>query len=112
MAAKLKEGDKVRVADREATAEDAKSGLFQNHFRGLTGVIQKVYAATNEVAVEVDQSTLSEPIATRHLEMQEQMKSKWLDGLSDEARNRLTPKERDFSLRYSVLVSLNDLKSV
>ena len=110
MAAKLKEGDRVRIADREATPEDAKTGLFQNHFRGLTGTIQKVYA-TNEVAIEVDKETLSDAIATRHTEMQEQMKSKWLDGLSDEARNRLTPKERDFKLRYSVLVSLDDLKA-
>ncbi len=110
MAAELKEGDRVRISNREATAEDAKSGLFQNHFRGLVGVVQKMYA-TNEVAVEVDQATLSEPMGARHLEMQEQMKSKWLDGLSDEARNRLTPKERDFTLRYTVLVSVNDLKA-
>jgi ribosomal protein L21E len=111
MAAQFKEGDRVRIADREATAEDAKSGLFQNHFRGLTGTIQKFYSATNEVVVEVDQATLAESIATRHLEMQEQMKNKWLDGLSEEARNRLTPKERDFKLRYTVLVSANDLKA-
>jgi len=109
MAAKFTEGDRVRIADREATAEDAKSGLFHNHFRGLTGVIQKVYA-TNEVAINVDQTTLAEPVATRHLEMQEQMKSKWLDPMSDDARNRLTPKERDFKLHYTVLVSVNDIK--
>ena len=111
MAAKFKEGDRVRVADREATAEDAKSGMFHNHFRGLTGTIQKLYSATNEVVVIVDQDKLQEGIATRHLEMQEQMKNKWLDGLSDEARNRLTPKEREFNLRYTVLVSLSDLKA-
>ena len=110
MADKFKEGDRVRIVDREATPEDAKSGMFHNHFRGLVGVIQKVYA-TNEVAIEVDQSTLAEPIAVRHIEMQEQMKNKWLDGLSDEARNRLTPNERNFNLRYTVLVSLNDLKA-
>src|SRR4051812_25357337 len=104
MAAKFNEGDHVRIADRDATSEDAKSGLFQNHFRGLTGVVQTVYA-TNEVSVVVDQSTLSEAIATRHREMQEQMKNKWLDSISEEARNRLTPSERDFQLRYTILVS-------
>ena len=108
MAAQFKEGDRVRVSDREATAEDMKTGMFQNHFRGLTGTIQKVYA-TNEVAVEVDQSTLSESIAARHLEMQEQMKNKWLDGLSEDARSKLTPKERAFKLRYTVLVTQTDL---
>jgi hypothetical protein len=110
LAEKLKEGDRVRVADREASAEDAKTGLFQNHFRGLTGVIQTVYAS-NEVAVVVDDSVLPEAISARHEEMQEQMKAKWLDGLSDEARNRLTPKEREFKLRYTVLVSINDIKA-
>lgn len=110
MAEKLKEGDRVRIADREATPEDAKSGLFQNHFRGLVGVIQTIYP-TNEVSVEVEINSLTEAIATRHTEMQEQMKNKWLDGLSEEARNRLTPKERDFKLRYTVLVSANDVKA-
>src|ERR1051326_2418690 len=42
MPTKFKEGDRVRIVDREATAEDAKSGMFQNHFRGLVGVVQKL----------------------------------------------------------------------
>src|SRR5689334_7119417 len=111
MATKFKEGDRVRIVDREATPEDAKSGLFQNHFRGLTGTVQKLYTTTNEAAIVVDQDKLSEGIATRHIEMQEQMKTKWLDSISDDAKNRLTPKEREFSLRYTVLVSVNDLKA-
>lgn len=109
MAANFKEGDRVRVAEREATAEDVKSGLYQNHFRGLVGTVQKIYA-TGEAAVTVDQSTLTEAVAARHNDMQEQMKNKWLDGLSEEARGKLTPKERDFTLRYTVLVSMKDLK--
>jgi ribosomal protein L21E len=110
MSAKFKEGDRVRIADREATAEDVKSGLYQNHFRGLTGTIQKLYT-TNEVAVEVELSSMSEAIAARHLEMQERKKNDFLESLSDEARNKLTPKERDFKLRYTVLVSANDLRA-
>ena len=43
MAAKWKEGDRVQIRDREATPDDAKSGLFYGHFRGLTGAIQKIY---------------------------------------------------------------------
>ena len=109
MASVLKQGDRVRIADREATAEDLKSNLFHNHFRGLIGTVQKVFA-NNEVAVDVEMSTLNEVIATRHVEMQEQMKNKWLDGLSEDARTRLTPNERAFKLRYTVLVSLADLK--
>ncbi len=37
------------------------------------------------------------------------MKTKWLDGLSEEARNRLTEQEKDFTLRYSILVAPKDL---
>jgi len=41
--------------------------------------------------------------------VQEQMKSKWMDGLSEEMRGRLTEAERDFQLRYTVLVAVGDL---
>ena len=37
------------------------------------------------------------------------MRQKWLDNLSDEARNKLSAAEKKFSLRYSLLVSLSDL---
>ena len=37
------------------------------------------------------------------------MKTRWLDGLSDEAKGRLSEQERDFRLRYTVLVNANDL---
>ena len=108
MATTLKEGNQVTFADREATAEDAKSQLFYDFYRGLTGKILKVYP-TDEIAVEIDQDSLPSEVALRHREMQAAEMKKWLDGLSEEGRNRLTPKERDFKLRYSLLVSANDL---
>lgn len=108
MATTFKEGDRVQIVDREANADDVKSGLFYNHYRGLTGIVQKIYAS-NEVAVEIEQESLPEAVAHRHEDVQEQMKTKWLDGLSEEARNRLSDKEKDFRLRYTVLVTLSDL---
>ncbi len=108
MAEALKEGDKVQIVNREATPDDIKSGLFYNYFRGLEGSIQKIYN-TNEVAVEIDLDSLDEAAAKRHVEIQEQTKSKWLDGLSEEARGRLTEQEKDFRLRYSILVKDVDL---
>lgn len=108
MAATFKEGDRVQIADREADAEDIKSGLYYTHFRGLTGTVQKVYA-TGEAAIEIENESLDEPVATRHEDVQAQMKAKWLDGLSEEARNRLTEHEKDFRLRYTILVSTKDL---
>lgn len=108
MATTFKEGDRIQITDRAATADDVKSSLFFNHFRGLTGVVQKVYA-TEEAAVEIDLNALTEPVAIRHHDVQETMKSRWLDGLSEEGRNRLTAQERDFRLRYTVLVSVKDM---
>src|ERR1043166_1985376 len=107
MAKSFQEGDRVQIVDRPTTADDEKSGLYYPYFRGLTGTIQKIYA-TQEVAVEVETESLTETIAHRHLDVQENMKSKWLDGLSEEARNRLNEKERNFQLRYTVLVALKD----
>ncbi len=104
----MQEGEKVRIADREANAEDLKTGLFYSHLRGLAGTIQKLYE-TSQASVEIDIDSLPAAIQERHLGVQEQMRSKWLDGLSDEARNNLTPAEREFRLRYTVLVQVKDL---
>ena len=111
MAATFKEGDRIQIADRNATADDVKSSLFFNYFRGLTGVIQKVYS-TEEAAVEIELDSLTEAVAARHHDVQETMKTRWLDGLSEEGRNRLTPQERDFRLRYTVLVAVKDMALV
>ena len=108
MAKAFKEGDRVQIVDREVTSEDTKSGLFYNHFRGLTGTVLKVYA-NGEVSLEVEVESLAETAAMRHNDVEAQMKTKWLDGLSEEGRNRLSEKERDFRLRYTVLVAMSDL---
>ena len=108
MATTFKEGDRVQIADRNATAEDIKSSLFFNYFRGLTGVVQKVYS-TDEAAIEIDLDSLTEAVVARHHDVQETMKTRWLDGLSEEGRNRLTAQERDFRLRYTVLVAVKDM---
>ncbi len=109
MAHAFKDGDRVQVVDREANAADVKSSLFYNHYRGLVGTVQKVFEASDEIAVTIDEDSLPEPICTRHLDIRQAMKSKWLDGLSEEARNRLSEQEKDFTLRYSILVSPTDL---
>ena len=80
MATSIKEGDLVTFADREATAEDAKSQLFYDFYRGLTGKVSKVYP-TDEVAVEVDQDSLPAEVSLRHREMQDAEMKKWLDSL-------------------------------
>ncbi len=110
MAKVFKEGDRVEVIDREATADDIKSGLFYNHYRGIVGSVQKVFETTEDVAITVDDDSLTEPIAARHSDVRESMKNKWLDGLSEEGRRRLSPEERNFILRYTILIAPADLK--
>lgn len=106
-AAKLETGAHVRLADRPATAADAKNRIFYEHYRNLTGTVRRVYG--EEAWVEIDRDALPAHILQRHAQSENAMKKRWLDGLSDEARNRLTPEEKRFFLRYSVLVATNDL---
>jgi hypothetical protein len=107
----LTEGASVRLADRETSAADTKSGLFYPYYRGLTGTIAKLYSDST-AAVAVDPDSLPEDIRKRHQAGTDAMRQKWLDGLSDEGRNKLSAAEKKFSLRYSLLVSLADLSSI
>lgn len=110
MAVKFREGDRVQIVTREVTAEDAKTQLYYAHFGGLAGTIQKVYDS-GDAAIQVDLESLQPEIAVRHEEMRLQMQNKWLDSISEEAKSRLTEAERDFKLRYNLLVSLSDLET-
>ncbi len=109
--ANVNEGDRVRIASREQTEDDEKSGMYYNHYAGLTGVVQKVYSK-QEVSVDVELESLTREIRKRHEEVRDQMKTKWLDGLSEEGRGKLTEREKDFTLRYVILVAMSDLEKV
>ena len=99
--ASFKAGDRVRLAARQVTAEDEKSGLYYSYFAELTGAVDMVYG-DGSVCVSVDLESLSEQARDRHLAMQEAERKKWLEGLSGEARNRLTPEQSssDSATRY------------
>ena len=105
--AKYNEGDAVQIAARDAVSADAKSGLYYAHYANLKGTILKLYG--EEASVLVDRETLPTEVRVRHDEGEAAMRQKWLDGLSEEGRNRLTAREKAFTLNYAVLVSLNDL---
>lgn len=105
---RLKEGDCVRVVVRECTATDKKDGLFCPHYCGLTGTIDKVY--DKEVCVKVSLESLPEAILKRHMDVQESIRRKWLNGLSGEAKNRLSAEEKRFELAYTILVQPADLE--
>ena len=104
----LTEGATVRLTDRETSAADTKSGLFYPHYRDLTGTIAKLYA-DGTATVSIDAESLPGEIRARHQAGTDAMRQKWLDGLSDEARNKLSAGEKKFSLRYNLLVGVADL---
>lgn len=106
--AKLTEGSPVCLADREPNAADSKSGLYYPYYRNLTGIIAKLYA-DDTATVTIDPESLPSEIRARHQAGTEAMRQKWLDGLSDEARNKLSASEKKFALRYNLLVGLADL---
>ncbi len=107
-APELAAGDVVRLSDREANAADVKSQLFFPHYRGLVGTIIKTYP-DGTANIHVSSESLPAEIRTRHLAGTDAMRQKWLDGLSDESRNKLSSSEKKFSLRYHLLVALEDL---
>ena len=108
---KITTGARVRIVTRAATADDTKRGLYYPHFAGLTGVVQHIYDA-EEVAVEIEPESLTAEVRARHASIRDQMKTKWLDGLSEEGRSKLTEREKDFRLRYVVLVNSTDLEVI
>jgi len=106
----FKEGDYVRIIERDVTSTDLKNGTFYPYFRGLAGVVDRIY--DKEICIRVDPETLPEDVLKRHLDIQESIKQKWLNGLSGEARNRLTPQEKQFELAYTMLIQSTDLEKI
>lgn len=110
MPRKLAEGDQVQIADREPTPADTKSQLFFAHYRGARGLLSKLYADGTALVI-ADTGSMPGDVRSRHDAGTTAMRQKWLDGLSDEARNRLSSAEKKFALRYSILVAQEDLRS-
>ena len=107
---RFKEGNHVRIIKREVSSADVKNGTFYRYFCGLAGVVDRIY--DKEICVRVDPESLPEDILKRHLDIQESIRQKWLNGLSGEARNKLRPEEKRFELAYTILVQSTDLESV
>jgi hypothetical protein len=107
--AELKVGDTVQVKTREVTSDDIKSSLYFAYFGGLVGSIDRIYD-DGSVCVDIDIDSLTEDARKRHLETQEAERKRWLDGLSGEARNRLTEDQKKLTISYKLLVSKNDLE--
>ena len=57
---------------------------------GLIGSVHKVYK-NDEVAVEIETDALPEDVWKRHMQTRDQMRQRWLEGLSGDVRRKLTP---------------------
>ena len=104
----FKQGEYVKIIEREQTPADVKNGTYYPFFCGLAGTVDRIY--DNEICISVDLDTLPKDVLKRHTEIQDAIKKKWLNGLSGEARNRLTPEEKRFELAYTILVQTIDLE--
>lgn len=104
----FKAGDRVQVTAREVTGDDERTGLYYSYFGGLTGKVDRVYD-DNSVCIDIDLESLTEGARERHFTMQQNEQKRWLEGLSGEARNRLTPEQKQLKLSYKILVSEKDL---
>lgn len=111
MPATFHEGDAVQLADREPTAADAKNQLFYAHYRSIQGTVSKLYPDGTALLI-AESGSLPGDVRARHEAGTTAMRQKWLDGLSEEGRNRLSAAEKKFALRYSLLVSQADLRPV
>jgi hypothetical protein len=107
--ANFKEGDRVQIVSREQTNGDIKERAYYPYMGGLRGTIYRLYS-DGRAAVQIDLDSLPEAVLTRHTEAQERMKNRWIESLSEEARSRLTPEEREFHLNYVLLVRVEDLQ--
>lgn len=105
---KFKQGDYVKIIDRDQTPTDLKNGTYYPFFCGLAGTVDRIY--DGEVCLKVDPDTLPAALLKRHSDIQESIRRKWLNGLSGEARNKLSAEEKRFELAYTILVQSTDLE--
>jgi hypothetical protein len=109
--AKVKEGDRVRIVDREVTDEDRLARQYYRHMAGLTGVVANHYGK-DEVAVQVDIESLDDVPQDVHKKATERMREKFSENISDEAKKLLTKEELNFDAHYVVLVREVDIEKV
>ncbi|HLO99279.1 MAG TPA: hypothetical protein VK171_11840 [Fimbriimonas sp.] len=108
---KLKEGDRVRVLNREVTEDDKKNRRFYAHMAGLSGTVQNIYNA-EEVAVRIDESAMSKISTEVHTEATARMRSKLIESISEVQRKELTKEELEFDTHFMLLFDSNDLEKI
>ena len=107
----LKEGDRVRVRTRDASADDRKTGRYFPHMAGLTGVVENAYEG-DQFAVKIDQETMTPASHEVHQVASERMREKSAEGMSEEAKKHFTKEELAFDVHYVLLLDGTDLEAI
>ena len=107
--ANWKEGDRVRILKRTVTEEDRKKHRYYEHMVGLVGTVENVYGK-DEIAVKIDQDSLSDVTRAVHKEATKRMRTKFLENVSEEQKKQLTTEELNFDANYVLLVQSSDLE--
>ena len=107
----FKEGDRVRIVRREVTEEDRKENRYFDHMAGLVGTVQNIYAE-QEIAVRIDEETLSKVSQSVHKEATVRMRAKFIENTSEVQRKELTKEELDFNVHFMLLVNSKDLEKI
>ncbi len=106
-----KEGDRIRIIDREETSSDKESRKYYKHMSGLVGTIQNIYT-NDEIAVKVDVDCLEGIVQDVHQKSQDRMRKKFLSSISEEQKSKLVHEEKKFNAHYVLLVDKNDLERI
>jgi hypothetical protein len=105
---RLKEGDPVKIVDRNPTNADLKAGLYYAHYRNLIGIVFKLFGNGDQqqVAVDVVLESLPTEVAARHIEFTAGLRATMS---AEMKRHERTESTGQFRLRYVVMVHVSDV---
>jgi hypothetical protein len=107
--AKWKSGDRVRIVTRAVTKEDRATNSYYEHLAGLAGTVTQAYNR-DEIAVKIDPDAFTPAIAQAHKEAVKRMRLKFIGGLSEEQKRKLSKEEKQFDANYVLLLHSDDLE--
>ena len=104
----FKIGDRVKVIERDVTAEDRKANRYYTHMIGLTGSIQAIYSE-DQVSILVENDSMP-PVTKRvHGDAEARLRRTFAERTGEEAKKGLTTEELNFPMNFVILARTVDL---
>ncbi|MEN6521568.1 MAG: hypothetical protein ABFD46_10535 [Armatimonadota bacterium] len=104
----LKIGDRVKISDRDMTLADVKSGQYYDYFRNLTGTVESIYD-DNTACINIEMESLPEGVLDNHRSIEGSVRTRWINGLGVEQKEKMREADKQIALRYNILVNVADL---